>query len=362
MKSVALLSVVTSIVVVGLCVHLTGRIWSRERLFLLHLGRELTEQDRARSRRVVAVNAASCLLGVGLALGGEPRWALGLAATFLPLLPAFWLLGEMIALVRTLPAQRDPARYLVPLGPSPSALSYLSLPLQIASLAVGLVAATLFLGWRERLPARVPLHWNALGEVDRWGRPAELWTLGALMIVNLGIGWLVAWTVARERWALPPADPERYRGLQRRRRVLIVRLVEWVVLGANLGLGASWVALSVASLPGQGAWLAPGIGISLLITAIGVIGPVVAFFRPLIRARDELRAIAGSDVLGTRPDGWRYGGLIYYAPEDPAIFVPKRLGIGQTLNFARLGAWIFLAAMVGVPLALSAVAARVLGH
>jgi hypothetical protein len=37
--------------------------------------------------------------------------------------------------------------------------------------------------------------------------------------------------------------------------------------------------------------------------------------------------------------------LEFYATDDPALFVPKRIGIGQTLNFGRPGAWIFLAAI-----------------
>ncbi|MBX6342828.1 MAG: hypothetical protein IRY97_10250, partial [Thermomicrobiaceae bacterium] len=39
-------------------------------------------------------------------------------------------------------------------------------------------------------------------------------------------------------------------------------------------------------------------------------------------------------------------GFIYYNPDDPALMVPKRFGVGWTLNFARPAAWIFLAAVV----------------
>jgi hypothetical protein len=65
------------------------------------------------------------------------------------------------------------ARFLVPLGPRPPVLSYVSAPLEMASIRVTLVAATVFARWADRLPARVPLHWNALGEIDRWGSPTE---------------------------------------------------------------------------------------------------------------------------------------------------------------------------------------------
>ncbi|MBX3130295.1 MAG: hypothetical protein KF718_26490 [Polyangiaceae bacterium] len=46
--------------------------------------------------------------------------------------------------------------------------------------------------------------------------------------------------------------------------------------------------------------------------------------------------------------------MIYYAPDDTAVFVPKQRGIDQTLNFARTGAWLFLIGVLVLPLAISA--------
>ena len=55
-----------------------------------------------------------------------------------------------------------------------------------------------------------------------------------------------------------------------------------------------------------------------------------------VRWRDHQPA--GTE-LGTRKAGWKLGGLVYFAPDDPAVFVPKRVGIGQTVNMARGAAW-----------------------
>jgi uncharacterized membrane protein len=46
---------------------------------------------------------------------------------------------------------------------------------------------------------------------------------------------------------------------------------------------------------------------------------------------------------------WK-AGLVYHNPDDPAVWIEKRFGFGYTLNFARSGAWWFLAAVVGLPL------------
>ena len=53
-------------------------------------------------------------------------------------------------------------------------------------------------------------------------------------------------------------------------------------------------------------------------------------------------------------NGWK--GIFYYNPNDPALFVPKRYGIGYTLNFGNPWSWVVLAlilAMVALPIGLS---------
>jgi len=43
-------------------------------------------------------------------------------------------------------------------------------------------------------------------------------------------------------------------------------------------------------------------------------------------------------------DGWK--GIYYYAPEYPALLVPKRFGIGWTLNFGNPWSWVVLAVII----------------
>ena len=55
-----------------------------------------------------------------------------------------------------------------------------------------------------------------------------------------------------------------------------------------------------------------------------------------------------------RPDdreGWRLGGLVYADPDDPEVFVSKRVGVGVTLNLGRPLGWVVLA-LVLLPVAL----------
>ncbi len=52
-------------------------------------------------------------------------------------------------------------------------------------------------------------------------------------------------------------------------------------------------------------------------------------------------------------DDARYwlGGVIYNNPDDPDLFVPKRFGIGMTVNFGRPAGKLFLLVPLLLPLA-----------
>ncbi len=54
--------------------------------------------------------------------------------------------------------------------------------------------------------------------------------------------------------------------------------------------------------------------------------------------------------IGKRPadDAWK--GLFYSNPDDPALLVPKRHGIGYTLNFGNRWAWPLLILILAVAL------------
>lgn len=64
------------------------------------------------------------------------------------------------------------------------------------------------------------------------------------------------------------------------------------------------------------------------------------------------RASAEPDDLpadNTPDECWKWGQL-YYNPNDPSLLVEKRFGLGYTLNFARWGSWVLLAAVLVLPL------------
>lgn len=68
----------------------------------------------------------------------------------------------------------------------------------------------------------------------------------------------------------------------------------------------------------------------------------------------------GPDVIGDRTDDrhWKWG-LFYSNPNDPALWVEKRFGIGWTINMARPGAWLTIIAILTVGLVVPAAIALI---
>ena len=342
-----------SILITGVLVAWIARMHHPTRLFFIALGRERNAADDARATRLGVANGIATAIGVGLVFLPVPELVKVGAVTICPLFSSAWLIAEMIGAARSAKLERVPGRYIVSLDEAPGIAEYVSVPLQLANVLTLLVPSAIFAWLLARLPGSVPMHWNGSGAVDRYGSPSELWMMAGLVAFDLLLLWGITWAIAKEKWALPEKETMRYAKLQLERRRLMVRMLEWIMLGVNLGMVVIWLAVPLGNLPGWRGIEGPAVVASLGIMALATILPLVIAVPRMMRVADEMKKIAGTDVLGTRHDGWRWGGLVYFAPEDSAIFVPKRIGIGQTVNFARPAAWIFLAAVILVPLAIA---------
>jgi uncharacterized membrane protein len=197
-------------------------------------------------------------------------------------------------------------------------------------LLLALVGVTLAAGW-DRLPERFPVHWRAAGVPDRWANrtPWEIFSplvMGAaLCLAMLGLrAALVAFSPLRA------GDP---------RAVATRRLLSVVLLGVSFLLALVFCAVALTPfLGGPGLVLvAAGVGFPVLLVTLAVWSVRLA----------RLPSPATGD--GTPDHCWK-AGLFYVNPDDPAVFVPKRSGLGYTVNFGRPGGWLALLLMLAVPL------------
>jgi len=82
------------------------------------------------------------------------------------------------------------------------------------------------------LPARIPMHFDAAGAVDRYGHKSELWLLAGLAVVLCLINWAIARFIHRLRDAR--------QGISRV-SIAQLRLARKLVLMLNAGLALTFV-------------------------------------------------------------------------------------------------------------------------
>lgn len=184
---------------------------------------------------------------------------------------------------------------------------------------VGLGAALAFIHrWQPWLPERVPTHWNAAGRVDDWTPRGHLFWAPLLMAGGV---WVLLAFAGRK---LGGGDARQQRGARALRDFR-----GWVCCGLALMVG--YVAPMAAVRGTRAVWV--GLGLLAGCLAVG--------FVPLLRATRAAPPIAGASAAD-----YRWGGLLYWNPRDPRVWVEKRIGLGWTLNFARPLAWGMLALLL----------------
>jgi uncharacterized membrane protein len=197
---------------------------------------------------------------------------------------------------------------------------------------VGMLAATalyLHANW-QRLPERVPVHWGIDGAPNGWADRTWHGVYGPLVVSALISLFVIVMAEAiihaspRARVAGTEAWTTRFR---RANLILLVAGV-WGV-SAMMSLFALMPLFTDSSRPPALVWMIP------VVLALSIL-PFAWQLARVVRERDS-----GSD--GTPDACWKFG-LLYYNPNDSALMVEKRFGIGYTLNFGNRVLWWILGA------------------
>jgi uncharacterized membrane protein len=203
---------------------------------------------------------------------------------------------------------------------------------------LGCACFYLWLHWSE-VPNRFPIHWGIDGRVNGWARKtpgaalAVPVTGAALCILLSAVFFGIAKSGRRIFSSGTKGEGESH----------YLRSILWLSLGLEYGLSLIFGYLTLLPLPFH-------LPLSTLIVSEVVLefGFIVALLIVVTKTgHGGWRTTAGEKAVvppvGDRtPDRCWKGGLIYYNPDDPSLWVEKRFGIGWTTNFGHPGAWFIL--------------------
>lgn len=262
---------------------------------------------------------------------------------------------------------------------------YVPRPLSLAweLLHLPALAVTFVVGYLnyDHMPDMVPTHMNAAGRIDDYTPKSMMlvWlpvVVQTIMAVCMAAAhWMVLRSLRSAAFGAPPSDP-RVHGLFFRVWSLFV-LIGGLTVSSALGVGMELVftgltdigMFATTMLIVAFAALAGAVATGLLCRWNGWRPALSASLEERYPARGETMSDAGSllsddttpataptpaddDAPPQEDDRYWKGGIIYWNPDDPEVFVPDRAGDGWTFNAARPSIWIFLVAIIVGPVAL----------
>lgn len=194
-------------------------------------------------------------------------------------------------------------------------------------------------------PGQLPLHANLAGQVDRVvdKSPAAAMLLPGAQLFMAAVFVLVYWITRSAKRQLDPANPERSRRqLQRFRRAWLL----FTLVGGNLVL----LILGVAQLCCLGALPMGWGGILALAATAGLLLYALVLSLRLGQGGSRLGTSSPAEEQTIPQEDDRYWkmGWLYFNPDDPALFVEKRFGIGWTSNFARPATYLLLGGVLAL--------------
>jgi uncharacterized membrane protein len=215
--------------------------------------------------------------------------------------------------------------------------------LQLTPFAILLLSAAYVSAHWEQIPDRFPVHWGVDGRPNGWSVRTAMGVYGPLCF---GAG-LVA-LISLLGYAISHAARRTPGALGEEGTIGPGHRIALVLIGVEFFVAAMFSLVGLLPLTGS-----PGLG-PMLIMAGGVIACVVLLIRWQSRGLAAQAAMAHPGD-GTPDACWKLG-LFYFNPDDAALFVEKRIGIGYTINFARGTAWVILLLLLLLPLGLGVLA------
>lgn len=196
----------------------------------------------------------------------------------------------------------------------------------------------LYAKW-DRIPDRIPIHYDLSGNVDGWAAKGFFGVYG-LLIVGLVIAAVMVvlsiFAMTHSSKHTDPAEKMLYEQTRAKGTIILLASIHWIALYL------CYLSVCRALVPDL-----VGYPFIVLIGGLVVLSPIFVAIYLAVRPKAAPRAEAGKAATGRPGDlapEWKFG-LFYWNPDDPSVFVEHRYGVGVTLNLGRPLSWVLLSVL-----------------
>lgn len=233
-------------------------------------------------------------------------------------------------------AERDETVALIGFeeAPVPPSLAWnvVYVPIVLITLAIGLALY-------PSTPDLVPTHFDFAGNVNQWTpKGPALIAFPLLFEVFMAACFIFShWMTIRSKKDIDPARPAisayAYGAFARAECILL--LVGGSVLTAVLGIVMILMMAEILSML---------VTIALIIVAtLILVGATIAI--PIVYGQSGSRLVKrleeNGDIIADNDEHWK-AGIFYWNKDDASLILPKRFGVGWTMNWARPAAWLIV--------------------
>ena len=206
---------------------------------------------------------------------------------------------------------------------------------------VGLIVFTLVN--YNGFPDRFPTHWGPDGKPDAFTTKTYLsaLTLPIVLLVMNGMFLGINQMTKNSGIKLSAGNVKASRIRQLRLR----KYTSWLLFFISILISMLFTFLQFTTLYENSVNDLLILTMPLAFSALVLIGTVILAIKVGRKDSDldvEIIDEDSSEVINADDDQYWKGGLIYFNPNDPSIFVEKRFGVGWTLNLARPLGYIIL--------------------
>lgn len=218
----------------------------------------------------------------------------------------------------------------------------------MAQLLIVLITIVVTLFFYRSIPNEFPVHWNSQNVPDRIVEKTYLSVLmvPAIQLLMIPVMAFSNYSFIKSKQKLLSNYPQltSKQSKQFRKAWSVYFLIVSVALQLLFTL-INFYALFIADDSGF-EWVSIVIGIFI----VGIIGYSLFLTWKYGQGGEKLvySEIKENSEEFTEVDEEKYWkwGVFYYNPEDPAVFVEKRFGIGSTINMARWQSWLAIGGLI----------------
>lgn len=222
-----------------------------------------------------------------------------------------------------------------------------NIPFEVFIAAFSILPFFVLASFYSVLPDRVPLFMQLNGEVAVWAEKSLLsvFRVPLMAVVTQVVCWLMKYGAVRSDAVAPPGLAIEQGKLREQYLSLNARLWDWFRWAVAFKMSAESLNTIFLSLERFKFLSRPVFIITAIATGLGVAGALFYGYRLFVVRREMKEKFVDAEVRKPVDVRHVYGGVLYFNPSDPSLFVSKYI-----FNFANKWAWVFIGCIIAYPL------------